>query len=111
VTLLEVPALAFARGYGGYIRNIQNSQRQSLLAAQKYQQAVQKQQEAEQKEFLDRFDANHDGKITGKERGPANKYLREKELGMDPDAKVLKQQNATMKVGKKKSSSAASSGN
>jgi hypothetical protein len=112
VALLALPSSAFAvYGYGGYIRNVQQIQRQQIQAAQKYQEAVQKQQEAEQKEFMDRFDTNHDGKITGKERGPANKYLREKELGVDPDAKIKKQKSSTMRVGKKKSSSTPSSGN
>jgi hypothetical protein len=95
----------FARGASAYYQRMQQMQRQQQEAEMKYMKAVQKQQEAEYKAFMDRFDTNHDGKISGKERGPASKYLREKELGIDPDAKIKKQQQATLKLGRKKSKS------
>jgi len=69
-------------------------------AQQKLMLAMQKQQEADQKAFMERFDTNHDGKITGKEKGPATKYMRQRELGLDPDA--------TPKLGKTIKSSKAS---
>jgi len=62
----------------------------SAQAQQKLMQAMQKQQEADEKAFLERFDTNHDGKINGKEKGPAKKYLRQRDLGINPDAKPVK---------------------
>jgi hypothetical protein len=63
---------------------------QAAQATQKMTEQMQKQQEADYKAFMERFDTNHDGKISGKERGPAQKYLRQKDLGLDPDASLKK---------------------
>src|SRR5258708_3839796 len=101
------PAVALARG-GSYMRNMQRIMGQSAQKQQKLMQAMQKQQEADDKAFMERFDTNRDGKIAGKERGPAKKYLREREMGIDPDAKLKKQQQATMKLGKTRKSSKSS---
>jgi len=73
---------------------------QTAKASQQMAEEAQRQQEAEEQAFMERFDTNHDGKITGKEKGPAKKYLRQKELGLDPDAKIKNQKQATMKLGK-----------
>ncbi|HEV7225301.1 MAG TPA: hypothetical protein VGN42_21525 [Pirellulales bacterium] len=61
-------------------------------AAQKQQQemakqmaAYQKAQKEKQAAFMKRFDANGNGKIDGKEKAPAQKYLRALELGKNPD--------------------------
>lgn len=95
------PAMAMARG-SGYMRGMQQMMIKTAQAQQKMAQAIQKQQEANYKAFMERFDTNHDGKLTGKERGPATKYLREIDLGLDPDASLKKQKRSTMKLGKKK---------
>ena len=52
-----------------------------------YQQQYQmmaRQQQAELKAYMAAFDTNHDGVINGKERGPAEHYLRERRLGKIP---------------------------
>jgi hypothetical protein len=79
--LMAVPTLALARG----IRGPSQSQIKAMQAYQKqmqqeYEMAV-KAEQAEQKAFLDKFDTNHDGKISGAEKGPAEKFLRERRLG------------------------------
>ena len=40
------------------------------------------------KQLLLLMDTNKNGKIDGKEKGPAQKYLRQIELGQDPDKAV-----------------------
>ena len=67
------------RGYGG------NSQ--MAWASRMYQQQYQmmmKQRQAESQAFMATFDTNHNGTIEGKERGPAEHYLRERRLGKIP---------------------------
>lgn len=67
------------RGYGGNY--------QQAWMARMYQQQYQtmmKQRQAEAKAFMATFDANHNGTIEGKERGPAEHYLRERRLGKVP---------------------------
>ncbi|HEV3007337.1 MAG TPA: hypothetical protein VGX78_22895 [Pirellulales bacterium] len=95
------PSVASAQWWRGRMQQIMVQQAQ---ATQKMMEENQKQQEADEKAFLDRFDTNHDGKISGKEKGPAMKYLREREMGLDPDAGVKKQKHSTMKLGKPKRS-------
>ena len=77
-SLMVLPAPAFARGYRG------PSQGQ-IKQMQAYQKQMQKEYEmavkAEQKAFMDKFDTDHDGQINGKEKGPAEKFLRERRLG------------------------------
>jgi len=96
---LGEPAMARGRGHS-YMRGMQQMMVRTAQAQQKLMLAMQKQQEADQKAFMERFDTNHDGKITGKEKGPATKYMRQRELGLDPDA--------TPKLGKTIKSSKAS---
>lgn len=78
---LAVPSLALARGARGpsqsQIKAMQAYQKQ---LQQEYEMAV-KAEQAEQKAFMDKFDTNHDGKIAGAEKGPAEKFLRERRLG------------------------------
>jgi hypothetical protein len=79
--LLAIPSMALARGARGpsqsQIKAMQAYQKQMQ---QEYEMAV-KAEQAEQKAFLDKFDTNHDGKIAGAEKGPADKFLRERRLG------------------------------
>ena len=67
------------RGYGG------NSQMawMSRMYQQQYQ-LMMKQRQAEYQAFMATFDTNHNGTIEGKERGPAEHYLRERRLGKIP---------------------------
>jgi hypothetical protein len=95
------PSVASAQWWRGRMQQVMVQQAQ---ATQKMMEENQKQQEADEKAFLDRFDTNHDGQISGKEKGPAMKYLREREMGLDPDAGVKKQKHSTMKLGKPKRS-------
>jgi uncharacterized protein HemX len=85
VALLVPMSDVFARGgYGAYQRFWQ----QQMQATQKQSQAMQQQQKAEYDAFMKRFDTNKNGKIDGKEKGPAQKYLRELQLGVDPDKAI-----------------------
>jgi len=72
---------ALARGYRGpsqgQMKAMQAYQKQMQ---QQYQMAV-KAEQAEQKAFMDKFDTNRDGQINGKEKGPAEKFLRDRRLG------------------------------
>ena len=71
--------------FGGYQMRFWQ---QTMQAAQKQSQAAQQQQKAEYDAFMKRFDTNKNGKIDGKEKGPAQKYLRELEMGKDPDKAI-----------------------
>lgn len=77
-------AQAQFRGYGGMQRMAQ----QNFQYMQKQMQAMQQQQKAEYDAFMDRFDTNKNGKIDGKEKGPAQKYLRKLQMGQDPDKAI-----------------------
>jgi hypothetical protein len=79
-----LPSPASARGRGSY-RRYQQVMRKQMQVMQKEQQEWQKQVKANEEAFLKRFDTNHNGKIDGKEKAPAKKYLRQLELGIDPD--------------------------
>ena len=69
----------------GYRRGPSQGQIKAMQAYQKQMQkefeAAVKREQAEQKAFMDKFDTNHDGQINGKEKGPAEKFLRERRLG------------------------------
>ena len=79
------PSLALARGFRGpssgqmqaYQRQMQAYEKQM----QKEYEMAMKQEAAEQQAFLNKFDTNRDGQITGKEKGPAEKFLRDRRLG------------------------------
>jgi ATPase subunit of ABC transporter with duplicated ATPase domains len=77
-------AAQFRGGYGAYQRMAQ----QSAKMMQQQYAAQQKQEKEQQEAFMKRFDTNKNGKIDGKEKGPAQKYLRSLELGKDPDKAV-----------------------
>jgi hypothetical protein len=55
----------------------------SRMYQQQYQMMM-KQRQAEAQAFMATFDTNHNGTIEGKERGPAEHYLRERRLGKIP---------------------------
>ena len=79
---ISLPPSALARGYRrgpsqGQVKAMQAYQKQ---LREQYQLAV-KREQAEQKAYMDRFDTNHDGQITGSEKGPAEKFLRDRRLG------------------------------
>lgn len=62
--------------------------RQAMMMMQAQQQQMQREQQrmiaqtrAERQALLAKFDSNGDGRISGKERGPAEKLLRDQRLG------------------------------
>jgi Zn-dependent peptidase ImmA (M78 family) len=91
--------LARGGGYGAY----QRFMKQQMQVAQKQMQAMQKQQKEEYDAFMKRFDTNKNGKIDGKEKGPAQKYLRELQMGIDPD-KAIKTMGRSTSTRSKRSS-------
>lgn len=94
---------AFARGGYGAMRNYQRLAQQQMQFVQKQQAALEKQQKEAHDAFMKRFDTNKNGKIDGKEKGPAQRYLRELNLGKDPD-------KAIKSLGRSSSSSSGSFG-
>ncbi len=76
---------AFARGGSGAMRAYQRIAQMEMKWMQQQMAAYQKQQKEQYEAFMKRFDTNKNGKIDGKEKGPAQKYLRAIELGKDPD--------------------------
>lgn len=84
LTCLLAPE-AQARGRRGpspaQIKAAQEKHKAEQEAEQKYQAAL----AAKQKEVLDRFDLNKNGKIDGAEKPLYDKYLREIKLGKQPD--------------------------
>jgi hypothetical protein len=81
--LSAFPSLALARGGSG--RAYTRMWQQQMKYMQKASAEMQKQQKEQEEAFMKRFDTNKNGKIDGKEKGPAKKYLRQIELGIDPD--------------------------
>ena len=69
------------------LRPVRNVSLAMAWMARMYQQQYQlmmKQRQAEAQAFMATFDTNHNGTIEGKERGPAEHYLRERRLGKIP---------------------------
>lgn len=85
---------AFARGGSGAARAYSRMLQAEMKWMQQQMAAYQKQQKAQYEAFMNRFDTNKNGKIEGKEKGPATKYLRAIELGQDPD-KAMKSLSRT----------------
>lgn len=81
------PAIACNRGRTGTGTGV-GVTRQQMMMMQAMQQQMQRQYQlmlaqnrAEQQALVAKFDSNGDGVISGKERGPAKKLLRDQSLG------------------------------
>lgn len=101
VTLLLVsasPALA-RRGGSGAMRMYMKVAQAEAKWMQQQMKVYQQQQKEQYEAFMKRFDTNKNGKIDGKEKGPAQKYLRQIQMGKDPDkaVKSLGRTSATLK--------------
>ena len=70
------------------MRMYQNITRQQWQYMQQQMQAMEQQRKDDYDAFMKRFDTNKNGKIDGKEKGPAQKYLRKLEMGVDPDKAI-----------------------
>lgn len=92
VTLLLVSASpVFARrggGGSGAMRAYQRIAQAEMKWMQQQMKIYQQQQKDQYDAFMKRFDTNKNGKIDGKEKGPAQKYLRQIQMGKDPDKAV-----------------------
>lgn len=84
---LLVPASQASAQFGRYGRMPRMSQQQIQYMQQQWK-AAQDQEKEKHDAFMKRFDTNKNGKIDGKEKGPAQKYLRQLEMGVDPDKAV-----------------------
>jgi hypothetical protein len=104
-TLIAPATNVFAQ-YGA-MRWYQRGAQQQWQYLQKQKQAMDKQQQEEYDAFMKRFDTNKNGKIDGKEKGPAQKYLRKLEMGQDPDKSIksLGRPSSTSRSARKKPAS------
>lgn len=81
---LLVPASNASAQFGRYSGMRRMSQQQMQYMQQQWK-AAQDQEKEKYDAFMKRFDTNKNGKIDGKEKGPAQKYLRQLQMGVDPD--------------------------
>ncbi len=82
----ETPlAQARGRGNNAAVKRHQQAVKQQQQQFAKMLAAYEKAQKEKYDAFMKRFDSNGNGKIDGKEKAPAHKYLRELELGKNPD--------------------------
>lgn len=105
VAMATSPAWARGRGGWGATRAYQQVFKQQMQYMQKQVAAMQAQEKAENEAFMKRFDTNKNGIIDGKEKGPAQKYLRDLENGKDPD-RAINHLSRTRKSTSRKSSKA-----
>lgn len=78
----------FARGGSGSMRMMMRIAKAEAKWMQQQMKVYQEQQKEKYDAFMNRFDTNKNGKIDGKEKGPAQKYLRAIQMGKDPDKAV-----------------------
>lgn len=88
------PSKAHGRGGSSGMRAYMRVAQMQAKWMQQQMQTYQKQQKEQYDAFMQRFDTNKNGKIDGKEKGPAQKYLRQIEMGKDPD-KAIKSLGST----------------
>lgn len=81
------PVLARRGGSGGMRAYMKIAQAEAKWMQQQMK-VYQEQQKEQYEAFMKRFDTNKNGKIDGKEKGPAQKYLRQVQMGKDPDKAV-----------------------
>jgi hypothetical protein len=81
---LSVPQAEARRGRGSS-RAMQQAMKKQQQMFAKWMAEYQKAQKEQYDAFMKRFDSNGNGKIDGKEKGPAQKYLRELQMGKNPD--------------------------
>lgn len=96
-------------GWGAQRRYMQMFQKQ-MKVVQKQVETMQAQEKAENEAFMKRFDTNKNGRIDGKEKGPARKYLRDLEEGKDPDRAINDLSRARKSTSRKPSKAKRPSG-
>jgi hypothetical protein len=85
LSLGAADAHARGRGNSAMTRFYRQAWQKQAQEMSKQMAADQKAQQEKQAAFMKRFDTNGNGKIDGKEKAAANRYLRELELGKNPD--------------------------
>lgn len=81
------------------MRAYQRVAQQQMQVMQKQMAALEAQQKEQHDAFMKRFDTNKNGKIDGKEKAPAQKYLRQLQMGKDPDKAIMSMGRPTSSSG------------